>query len=265
MAAAGRFEAQITGQSANATGTINYNGAGAVVWTVTASATRYPLTAVSAWATALTTAAGSTITASWSRSHGRITLSAAASFVVAFTTTEWRDLMGATGTLTGASSYDLPAAVQGAWLPNVPFASGNNDDFDLDSTGVYEDDSSYNEGPSGNTTIWLGNSKRAYENVSVVAVERARAIDGADSTVISYQEWVRESQRGGLTYFAPATDGTYPKTKVYVDSANDTLLGAADGGDGIYRLILPRRLNLVRPSEGWAGLHTVTIPRMVKT
>jgi hypothetical protein len=259
----GRLEALIT-NSVNWTGSVN-DGGGADTFTVTAGS-RYPTDFLAALETALEAATGSGWTVTWSDGEagtGIVTIAInSGSASVTWTSTDMRDLLGYTGNLSSAASHVGARGMQGAYFPGCPLAS-ESEDFDPDTQGNLVTDATHYRGPTGAVTRWVGNSYRCFKRVIWSHVTRDRAIDGASATQVSWQQFVRQSQYGGLGYFPITSAGVPPKVKVYFNADTDTVVGAANSGDGIYYLILPPGLALMRPS-GWANLLTVEIPEMVK-
>lgn len=262
MAGFGRLDAKIT-NSTNWTLSVN-DGGGADTVTITAGS-RYTLEFIAALETALEAATGSgwTVTiADGEGASGKVTLAINSGTVsLTWVTTALRDLLGFTGNSASAASHTGTNGMQSIWLPDCPI---QGDDLHFSSTGNYEDDGTYNEGPTGKISVWLSSSKETFNNVRWTHVTDSRAISGVDSTLVCWQDWVVNTQKGGATPFSIGADGVPPLVKVYSNADSDTLLGAASGGDGIYRLILHRSLALPRPHADWYGLNTCTIPRMIK-
>ena len=261
----GRLESKVTVPAGGWTVAIN-DGGGADNAVIPAG-DYFPAEFFAAFKTVADTATGRTHTftvADGESGTGILTWTISSASSVAFTSTDARDYMGYTGNLSSGTSHVGTNGVQAMWLPGCPIGFATDDDFHPDESGVYEDDSTHNEGPTGTITTWVGSTKRAFQNVTWSHVDEDHAIDNANTTVVSFQRWVRQTQRGGLSYFPITSAGLAPLVRFIANADSDTVVGAAVSGDGVYRLILPRRLNLPRPSAGWVGLHTVTIPRMVK-
>lgn len=108
-------------------------GGGAVAVTIASASTDYTLSTAGA-ATALLTAIGSALTANGSlagtytctlsATTGKVTISAtgiggAGNFSIAWTSTTIRNVLGFTGTISGASSYTSTEHAEYLWLPGV--------------------------------------------------------------------------------------------------------------------------------------------------
>ena len=180
---------------------------------------------------------------------------------VTFSSTDMRDCLGYTGNLGSASSHVAPRPMRGCWIPDADIFG---DDIDLDSKGHLRGDATYVRSPTGELFVWTGNSFVSYRSVLFEMVVRTRALDGVDAAVMSFQQWVRESQWGGAPGFPIDSAHQAPKVKVFINADTDAPLGATAGGDGIYRLVLRPDLGLSRPDPGYTGWYTVELAELVK-
>lgn len=213
--------------------------------------------------------AGFTVSASFGElGTGRITIAKdSGTFKLLFSSDGLANLFGvaAAGTWNAApaASFTSAAGVLGVWLPHCAM-SGDKLDFDLQ--GHLKSDARYTMGPTGVTSTFVSTSAyRSFKGVRWVMVDRDRALDSVSSTVVSWQQFVRESLWGGNAYFPIDEAGLAPTVRVYYNADTDALIGAATGGDGVYSLVLKPDLELVQVTTGWTGLWTVEVQEMVKT
>lgn len=254
----GRLEAQIN-QTVNWTGTINYNGGGAVVFTVAAAA-RFPTAFLVALEVALETAVGGgvgfTITANFAEGgDGRVEIrsNTGLDFVIVWTSTDQRDVVGFTGASTSSSGGSMTGTkgMKGVWLPDCTYAG----EFSPSIVGdrVYPGWRQSVGGEGDVLTLQEGDSYRELPPVIWQAVGRERALDGASASLMSWQQWVYETQRGGLTStFVPGSPVNF-----YTNANTNTLLGK-------YRLELPPTDRLKQFESDYDAYYTVEIPRMVE-
>lgn len=194
---------------------------------------------------------------------GQVTIAKdAGTFTLEWDTDEQRDLYGFAGDLTpAAASFTGTKGMQGVLIPNSPLAG---DDLDLEIIGHERTDAMHVRGPTGKLWTFSSSSYYSFRNVSIQMVERARALGGASSSLNSWQAWVSGSLLGGLPPYFPMTGYQTPPVTVYADTIAGTLIGAAAGGDGIYRLAFAADLAPARATRAWNGLWAVAIPEMVK-
>lgn len=253
----GRLEALIN-QLVNWTGTIAYNGGGAVVFTVTAAA-RFPTAFLTALEVALETAVGGgvgfTITGNFAEGgDGRVEIrsNTGLDFVIVWTSTDQRDVVGYTGASSSSTAGSMTGTkgMKGVWLPDCTYAGEFSTTIVGDRVwpGFRQSIS-----PEGDVlTLQEGDSYRELPPVIWQAVGRERALDGASATLMSFQQWSYETQRGGLSYFLPGSPVNF-----YTNANTSTLLGK-------YRLELPPSDHLKQFEPDYDVFYTVEISRMVE-
>lgn len=241
------------------------DGGGADVATV-AAGSYYPTELRAAFVTALNTATGKTFTLTGSYGSGGTGICTTLSintgtYTLTWTSTDLRDALGFTATLTpAAASFAGTNGMKGLFLPNSAWFGST---LAPTTDGHLITDLRQSEGPDGNLTTWLGNSYRAHLNVGFSHLTKGAAIDGVDSTRISWQRFVRESLFGGLSYFPITAAGVAPYVRCYFDKDNSIKLGDASG-DAIYQVTLSPSLEIARVSDVWDGRWSVSIPKLRK-
>ena len=248
----GRLEAQITVPVGGWSVSVN-DGGGADVATMTAG-TYYVTEFLAELKARMDAATGKTFTitcASGEAGTGKVTISInVGTFTLTWTSTDLRNALGFTGTLTpGAASFTSTNGAQAMWLPDCPY-SGQM--FDHQLVGHRVSDYRQSVSPTGEVYTLIGNHYRQHKSVRWTHVGRDRAIDGANSAVISWQQWVRQCQWGDLSYFTVGAP-----VRFYSDATNSTLLGA-------YNLVLNPSLELPKSLDQWTQLWAVEIPRLIE-
>lgn len=151
----------------------------------------------------------------------------------------------------------------GVWLPDC--ATSGKGNLDFKSKGHRRTDAAYSQGPTGKVTLWEGNARYSFRGITWTMINEERAIDGADAAVVSWSQFVRQTQDGGHAAFVRSAGGEPVPVKFYYDADNNLLLGANESGDGEYRMVLEADKELAQQTEGWVGAWTVTIRELVKT
>src|SRR5574343_920547 len=209
-----------------------------------------------------------TVTASFGETgSGKITIAKnSGTFKLLFSSTAQANLFGVAAATdwngAAAASFTSARGVMGVWLPQCGM---DGPDLDFDIAGHLETDLRHTMGPTGVVSAWISTSSyRSFKGVRWVHVDRDHALDGVNAAVVSWSQFVRQSQWGGDSYFPISPAGLAPPVRVYYNADTSALLGSATGGDGVYSLVLKPSLRLARATEGWTGLWTVELTELVK-
>lgn len=207
------------------------------------------------WAVSVSTGASGT---------GFVTISISVStFTITWNSTDLRDLLGFTATITTQTSATGTKNARGLWLPKCPVTCDGHPSIAPEIT-----DSRSTEGPTGVVVTLGGTSKYRHRNLvwSHVAVDRVyeAATVGGLATCSSYQQWWKDTQRNsGHAWFSRGS-----AFLAYWDNAGtDTAFGADLSSTGptagwtaspAIASFEPRRT-----SGQWLGMWTIEIPTIV--
>lgn len=243
-AGGGRLEALITvpvggwAVSANA-------GGGA--FTATVPADDYYLSdLVAEFETQLNAGPGGTWGLSLSSSEtgtGKVTISCSSTFSITWTSTDLRDVLGFTATITSAATPQTGANhAIGLWIPACPIWTPYGDaNFDRIS------DQRQTIGPRGGVKTLQGNTFDALEGVRWEMVANARAV-GLD-VIGSWQH-----------FWDTISNGRYS----YVTTGQQVLWAWASGVLDLVYIIVPPSSAVAPVVSGWTGLYRVELPMVVK-
>lgn len=244
-------------------------GAGAVPFVV-APASLYPSELLAAIELAIETATGSAFTVTKSFGEGgtgKWTLAKnAGTFKLLFDNDEQAQLLGvaAAATWNGglAASFTSSAGVKGVFLPNCDLA-GPGMNFKI--PGHLRTDAVHTMSPSRRVKRLVANSAYSFKKPGWKCLDEDHALDGVNSAVVSWQQFIRETQLGGYSpYFDLTSTGDAPTVKIYYDADNNLVLGAATGNDGVYDLVFDPELEPDQITEGWTGLWSAELFEIVK-
>lgn len=255
----GKLEARITFTTAQVM-TVAITAIGGSPFTVTVAAGSYfPTALLTELKTQLDAASGAdgTFTVSGSIGEsgtGLVTIShTVETFTITWTTsTELRDVLGFTGTLTPAAlTFTGTKHMRGVWLPtyaiNAPRGS---------NAGHYETNRSELVAPDGTVSamVYGTGQRRRVIGIEWAVVTHARALVTGETTAgESFEQWWLDTHSGLYVYFPPA-----PQVRVYWN-ADATWTGAESVGITIY-LTGRTATDLVRGGSGnWIGIWTVTL------
>lgn len=252
----GKLERQIV--VATGTGTVN-DGGGADAFTVT-PANYYMSTTtslISTLETALEAAAGVgfTVTGSFGESGtGKVTIAInSGTFVLSWTDTDLRDALGFTGNLTpAAASFTSTNASPAVWLPDcpivTPFGAGDN--------GLEEADASFAESPGGVVYAVYGQRKRVLW-ASWDALSHAVSRIAGESTVNS--SWEKFWRAGVVAEDGWAGGKVGGPMRLHWDAdSTSTYVTCKLVGEAL------RRPHIDQVSEGWLGLWSLKLDRLVE-
>lgn len=248
----GRLEAQILFETAQ-TITVSGTAAGAAVIAV---GPWYPSDLLTEIDTQLTAATGVawTVTGAFGEAGtGLVTIdkTAGGNFVLTWTTTDIRDVLGFTGAATASAGIQIGTiGMKGVWLPDCSYSGESFDNLVVGhrvNTGYRQVVS-----PEGDMLSLSGSHYRQHERVRWSHVGRDRFIDGANAALISWQQFVHETQQGDLGYFQVGSP-----VRFYSDATNNTLLAA-------YKLNLPGNLRARKSAGELTAYWPVDIPRMIE-
>lgn len=219
---------------------------------VASSSTRYITDLFTAIETAwsATTTDTITVTGSFGESGtGLVTITSTANLAVTWTSTDLRDLLGFTGNLSAATSHVGTRQCKAVWLPNAEgaFYYGNGDE------GHTETDAGTTESPRGDVKTLVYNTRQVLPSALWSHVPKANARIAAESTVgASFEQWWRNTQGAELGYFEAR-------------SAVRLIWDANTAGTyKTYRLPALTSTQMTKPVEGWNGVYTIEIPRLVR-
>lgn len=241
----GRLEKQITVPTGGWPMSVN-DGGGVDVATVLANPYWPTTTFLAAVKAALDLATGKVFTitcAGGEAGTGQVTISIN---IGTFSITNWgstdlRDALGFTGTTGAAASVTSTNGMKGVWLPDCPVAG---DSLDPTIVGHRISDRRETISPTGKIHTLVGNSYRRHKNIRWTHVGRDCAIDGANSRVMSFQQWIRESHEGDLSYFAVGAP-----LRWYPDSVS--LLGTQYRMKVASDLALPKAPGMGETTQAW--------------
>lgn len=155
-----------------------------------------------------------------------------------------------------AASWTSAAGMLQVWLPDAPMSN-----IDPLVDGFLTTNAGYLKSPLGDLSLRIGAGHKRHLDVTWSHVRRARVLDGADAALVSYEQWVRETQHGSNTFFPLTVGGYPPPVRFYRDATASLLVGP---GDGEFRMRAPRDFRGVRPVAEFTAYYTVVIPELVK-
>lgn len=178
---------------------------------------------------------------------GRITIATSGSSVAVNWNSEvsFRNMMGFTGNLSGAASYEAPNQCQALWLPDCHFQNLTGE-----YSGWWEFDDQVLESPRGDVFRLFG-AKKKINSVTWPTISRARA--WAEAEVLaneSFESFLLNGIRAGEEW---ATG----KIRFHPDETDDST----------YFTYVPIMGNEFRPEfirQHWTGKYTVNVPRAVR-
>jgi hypothetical protein len=253
----GRLEAQITIPVGGWSVSVAITAVVGSPFTVTVAAgTYYPTDLLSTFQTQLNAASGAdgvfTVSGSFGESGtGLVTIAhTVETFTITWSSTDLRDALGFTGTLTPAAlTFTGTRNAQGVWLPDCQlFAErGTND------PGYIQSDRTESVSPRGDVYALKFQHRTVLPMVRWVHVTKPRAKVVSETTVgASFEQWWRYTHNAELSYFAVC-----PPVRLIWDA--DTSATYHE-----FRLIGRNTTEMPRVVEGWDGLWTVEI-RGIKT
>jgi hypothetical protein len=167
-----------------------------------------------------------------------------ADFALTWTNTALRDLLGYTGTISGALSHVATNNALGLWLPDGPPRSlcGISDPID-------ESDETVTETTAGHVYRLTYSRKTVIDGLTYQGVSHAKTrIAGETTANASLQRFWRDAVQGDQSYL-----GTL---RIYPDA--DT-----DGTYSAYAVGAMSRCEPTALADGWLGYWTITFPRLV--
>lgn len=252
----GRLEAQITIPTGGWSVSVDITGIAGTPFVVTVAAgTYYPTDLLSTFKTQLDAADGTdgtfTVSGSFGESGtGLVTIShTVETFTITWTSTDLRDVLGFTGTLTPAAlTFTGTKQCRGVWLPNAEIASayGNTDE------GHTETDQGSTESPRGDVKTLAYNTRQVLPQVRWSHVLKAFARIAAETTTgASFEQWWRYTQGGELSYFEVSA-----AVRLYWDASTSTYK--------TYRLSPRKGTQMERVVPDWDGLYDISLDRLVR-
>lgn len=187
-----------------------------------------------------------TVSGSWGEAGtGLVTIShTVETFTVTWTSTDLRDVLGFTSTLTpAAATFTGTLHARGVWLPNC--------EMDIDrgvDGGVYELDRTTSVSPQGDVYGMGYTTRQRHEGFTWPHITQPRAqITYEATTGESFERWWLDTHAATRSYFAEVA----PQLRVYEDASTGTYL--------TYREI--ERANTAAPrfDSTWRYLRTVVI------
>lgn len=180
---------------------------------------------------------------------------------ITFPDTDARDYLGFTGNLASSTSHVAPTGMQAMFIPHAQMVGP---DLDPASTGAVHLKRKQLKGPGGKVWTRGGSTGyRSFRDVTWERVNRSRAVEGVDPAFNSFERWFLNTQTGLLSYFPIDDAGEAPHVRVIWDADNDTVIGDAAGGDGIYRAVIDN-LDMAMPDAGFVMWRTIRIRELVK-
>lgn len=192
---------------------------------------------------------------------GRITVAKNAGTVkILFASTAQANLFGVAAVgdwnAAPAASFTSAAGLLQVWLPDAPMSN-----IDPLVDGFLTTNAGYLKTPTGDLSLRVGDGHRRHLDVTWSHVRRARVLDGADVALVSWEQFVRETQHGANAFFPLSVGGYPPRVRFYRDATAGLVVGV---GDGEFRMRAPRDLRGVRPVAEFTAYYTVVIPELVK-
>lgn len=194
---------------------------------------------------------GATWTVSISLITGRITISmSAGTFTITWPSTNVRDLLGYTGSLTGVTSSTSTDAARGIFVPDAVFAIDGDP-----RTAPRTTDHRAQRTPQGVVYGMVGNSYRRHRNARWAHVERSRTWN-TDTTIPNWERFIEDVQLGqGHSWFTPSS-------RVVLVDHTGALLGS-EVADMSWQMVGIDNVETIAAREGWTGAWRIQIPELV--
>lgn len=168
-------------------------------------------------------------------------------FTIVWTSTDLRDVLGFTATLTPAAiTFFGTKHLRGAFLPDCPIDS----EYGGEAGHTETDRSSLVSGGGVTTVTAYGVDRVAMSPTRWSHVTRAKARTSGESPAGyggSYETWLLDTHSGRYSYF-----GTSPPVRVYHDAGGSVV--------GTYRLIWNGSTANRRSESTWIGLWPIDLP-----
>ena len=245
----GRLEARYTvptgGWAVSAT-----NNAGGPTTITIAAGTYYATALVTAFQTALNAGMGApdfaVSVANTDGGTGKVTISVPSGvFSITWTSTDLRDALGFTATITGDTTETGTSSLKGLWLPDSPLVLPTDD-----TVGAYVSDLRQSVSPTGAVLSLVGNTFRQWTDCKWTHVSKDRAL-GTTTTPMNWEQFVYECFLGGKSYLVGGT-----RVALYSNATASTLIG-------YYEVVGVGSSMCAQAVQGWAGKWGVTIPRLI--
>ena len=211
--ARGRVEARITVPTGGWSVSLTITAIGGPYPVTVAAGNCFPTDLLSSFQTQLDAATGGdgafTVSASWGESGtGFVTIAhATQTFTLAWTSTDLRDVLGFTGTLTPAAlTFTGTLHARGVWLPNCEMDVDRGTDG-----GIYETDRGVTVSPQGDVYGLVYNTRQRHDGFTWPHVTHGRAqITYETTTGESFEQWWRDTHSGLRSYFEAV-----PQLRIY--------------------------------------------------
>ena len=246
--ARGRVEARITIPTGGWSVSVTITAIGTFAVTI-AAGNYFPTDLLTTFKTQLDAATGAdgvfTVSSSWGETGtGLVTIShTIQTFTLTWTSTDLRDVLGFTGTLTpAATSFAGTLHARGVWLPDC------EQDVDRGTDGgVYETDRGVMVSPLGDVSALVYNVRQRHDGFTWAHITHPRAqITYEVTTGESFEQWWRDTHGALRSYFE-----SVPQLRIYF---------SADAGTYYtFREILRTDTSAPRFDAQWRYLRTVTI------
>ena len=246
--ARGRVEARITVPTGGWAVSLTITAIGGPYIVTVPAGYYFPTALLSTFQTQLDAASGAdgafTVSASWGESGtGLVTIAhATQTFTLTWTSTDLRDVLGFTGTLTPAAlTFTGANHARGVWLPDCEF------DDDRGDGGIYETDRGTTVSPQGDVYSLTYNTRQRHVGYTWPHVTQPRAQIAYETTTgASFEQWWRDTHGALRSYFEAA-----PQLRVY--------LSADAGTYYTYREIGRTDTEAPRADATWRYLRTVRL------
>lgn len=248
--ARGRVEARITIPTGGWSVSLTITAIGGPYTVTVAAGNYFPTDLLTSFQTQLDAATGGdgafTVSASWGESGtGLVTIAhATQTFTIAWTSTDLRDVLGFSGSLSPAAlTFTGTLHARGVWLPDC--------EMDVDrgiDGGVYETDRATQVSPQGDVYGLVYNTRQRHDGFTWPHVSHPRAqITYETTTGASFEQWWRDTHSALRSYFPEAA----PQLRVYY---------SADAGTyHTFREISRVDTDAPRADATWRYLRTVRL------
>ena len=175
---------------------------------------------------------------------------------ITWTATDFRDLLGFTGNLSGAGLHTSTNSARGVWLPDGPHRTLFGDD----DAGWQESDARATESPTGHVKVFQGNYKQV-QAVEWMGISHAYCRIAGEGAVAntSFEIFWRDCIQGDAMGLSA---GPYGKPggpiKYYPDADTTTNVEYVVAGEQL------RQFTAEQMSEGWIELWRIPLDRLVK-